>query len=376
MGQKELGALLGLRMNRRDLFNFVLGVGASALGLTAGGVALARWASQIPDRNPKEENRSDYIIFPGWIEQKVTAPFLQSDKGHFFWMREAIFNNPLVLEATQDFFAYLTRNWRLGKRVRLGDALFYCMDKAQSLLDANWQAVSPETNRVLEAVHLGLFAFAAGTTANEKWFTKEDLERFGIDVEDKSIAEYFWAKDGLAVVVFPKLFGAGQDVQTETIQKIHQEGQDRTIHFANYLLLTFEYLYSKLYGLHEHETMPNGTKKLVDFFGKGSREQEARALALITGLAYELQATLDNPLENMPVLKEIFGKGGEIVEGMFDNMVWADLKANRLGTEAAILLFYLINLVKSLNDKLLQKLFDDLNDPRFSHFETDPKLSL
>lgn len=214
--------------------------------------AVGPYALETPHKKTVQKE-IDKDFYPGWIEADIQSPFIQKEKGHFYWLREAVLVNPALTTLTKDYFSYLEKNRKAGTRLSLGTAVAFSMDNAQKLLgDAAKSRIDPRTNVSLESIHLGAIAFAAGFMP---WFDESDLARIGVKIDsDKSAVDYFESKDGLQTVTYPKLFATGEErLNTDN----PEGGQDRAAHFAQHLLLTFEYLYSGKYHLAEHDTMPN-----------------------------------------------------------------------------------------------------------------------
>lgn len=345
--------LPSLRMSRRKLFS---------TGLAAAGTVVGAAALHTPGWLRPEDNGFD--IFPGWIERDIQTPFMQFDKGHFYFLREAIDKNPVLLSLTRDFFAYLTTHLQSKQRVVLGDAINFVIVKAHEKLG--------EDISDLEALHAAVFPLAAGFTA--QWFTKSELENFGANFskpgsseEYENWVDYYWdGNNGLATITYPKLFGLEkEEPKKEEVAKIKYGGQDRAIHFAHHFLIGFLYMYSQTYGLGIHESMPNIIKAAISVNNGTSVEDRARTMSERIGGLYEFLGLLKG-LENWP----INGRTPEaITDGPFDDTVEQDLKANALGVEAAIEFFK-----RAMAGLPLEPVFTELNNPRFSHAEASPRL--
>lgn len=346
--------------------NFARRLGWTALAgtvLTGGGVA----AVYTPDTSPTPAAfaaANGYEISPGWIERNGSAPFLQINKGHFYWMREKINNNPILFDLTKDFFKYLVDHVEKGERLRLGDALAFNILQAREKIQAtNSSHIEPNTNLHLEIVRAALFPLAAGFTG--QWWTGEDIEAFGVNIASyKDIDDFHWGPRGIGTVAYPKLFGINRKEPKESpTDKVKNSGQDRAIHFSHHTFITFEFLYAKMYGLPEDESMPYILRLIIPH---GSPQEEARDLSMIAGYGYELSGLKDP--KNWP----INGRTPEtIVEGVFDDMVTADLKGNELGSRTAIALFDRARKYQSIDDIIAQ-----LNDSRYADYETSPTLNL
>ncbi len=275
----------------------------------------------------------------------------------------------MLLALTRDFFKYLLECAQKGERLKLGDAFAYNILRARDKIQAHDSShIDPNTNLHLEIMRTALFPLAAGFAG--QWWEVKDLEKFGISLDEygyKDIDDFHWGPRGIGTVAYPKLFGIDREEPKESsTAKIKNGGQDRAIHVAHHALVVFERLYSQYYGLSTHESMPNILKLHLGWVANGYPYQEAIALSEITGRGYEVSGLKD--IRNWP----INGRTAEIIpEGIFDSMVDADLKGNRLGAEIAIALFERVRKRQSVDDIIAQ-----LNDPRYADFATPPTLNL
>lgn len=333
---------------------FGLLAGASGLGFV-GGVNFLRTTERVPLL--KEEDKT---IFPGWIEANTSQKFIQQDKGHFYFLREAILNNPLLMELTQDYFQYFNSNLSQGKRLDLGEALSQAIESSHKKLTVmEKQKISSKSDLVLESVHAGLFVFAVGFVG--QWWEASDLNKFGVSLEGyKNAADYLNGTNGLLTNVYPNLF-------VKEGFKRENDGPDRAVHFAQHLLITFEYLYSKGFKLGLDESLPNLLKFLVFASSDKSLDDQARSFSKWVGIAWEYSTLSD--LNNWPVIS----KKNDITEGPFDPMVEADYKANQLGAEAAVMLFNILK--KEASIEQIISVVKGLNDKRFYGFETEPAIN-
>lgn len=344
-----------LRLDRRDFLKTgmeVMGIGAlvSILGVDLAFKTSDRWP--ILREAGKE-------IYPGWIEAGITSPFIQRDKGHFYWLKEAVFTNPALTDLTRDYYNYLLINQKEKKRLNLGDALSYGVGSAyRKLKDIDKSKVSTKTSTKFEALHAGIVVFAVGFMT---WFKKSDLIRLGVPLDGyKDLFDFYQGKNGIARNVYPQLF-VKRGQKEQALGKELNTGQDRAVHFAQHLLLVFEYLYSKRFNLNEHEQMPFLLEKILWLFSKS--EDKARALSYIVGKSYEYAALLSPDNWLYP------GRDQEdIVEGPFDPMVDEDYKANKLGSETGIALIDANSV-----DKVIQ-IFHELNSDSYHDFNTEPVL--
>lgn len=352
-----MGLSNGKEVVSRRVF-LLTGIAGLTAGTTAAGLS-------YPENQPPLESNG-YGIFPGWIENNVGEKFIQAQDGHFRWFREAVFQNPVVLETTKKFISHLMDNWQSRKRVELGTSLAFALTLAEKEIRESRLSFNSNSNYQLEALHVATLVFAAGFTGG--WFTKEELRKLGFTIDDKTgLGEYFWDKErGVGTVVFPKLFGIDREepvAEDGKTKKVHFGGQDRTIHFAHHLLTSFVYMYSKYYGLSLHKSMPGIIRAITSAVKNDSTQSDTIVLSEVLGRVYEFMRIF-HP-DNLP-----FGKNGdEITDGAFDNMVEADYKGNRFGTEVAIEIFR-----RCIDGELIDPVLEELNDERFSRFEEEPRL--
>lgn len=359
--------LLETPMTRKQFL--VLG-GLATLALLGG----LQWGTSIDDGVQAEEI-SNFTIYPGWLENNTRAPFIDSNlenKGHFNWMRETIFTSPLLMDLTTDYFKYLNQALEKKQRLRLGDMVGHAYSSARNKIKEKYgESTDPRTSLNLEAMHVGLFAFTAAATA---WFNEGDIKAFGVDLKGKKVVEYYWDENGLGRVVFPTLFvNYEHDISEKLSNKEglpdRVNGQDRTLHFANHLLLIFNYLYSDYFNLKTHKRMPTLLKTVVNWCGGNSVYDRGRVLSWLAGRAYELKALLDPESWPFP-----FVRGREdIPDGPFDFRVENDFEGNELGAETAIALIKA--LTGTENDTQINKILEELNNPKFLDGGTEPKLS-
>ncbi|MDP3988092.1 MAG: hypothetical protein Q8P80_03015 [Candidatus Levybacteria bacterium] len=335
-----LTRILEVKADRRGFLK-----GAGKAGLTIAGSALIPAVGlgsifYIPEKSPiaLEEGKE---IFPGWIEKGISKPFIQKEKGHFPWLSEAVFNNPILYEGTRDFMSFLNENKKQGKRLSLTEALLYPIEKMnQRFSNFDKSKISNKINPEDESLRVAIFVFAAGFMP---WFSEAELENFGVNLAGyKDKDDYFVGQKGVERNVFPKLF---KDLQSGRVIN----GQDRAVHFAQHLLIVFEYLYSNYAGLKEHELMPPLLKVSIDLTSDGTLPGKAMALSGLLGLGWEYLSLLD--AKNLPIFAS-----AEIEEGPFDAQVSADYKANRLGARTAIAFFG-----AGTNEESRKVLFAELN---------------
>lgn len=342
------------------------------LGIALAYLAVAGSIPALLHTSPKDswENpwKKDYSIYPGWVEDNVSAPLIQVRKGHLYWQNQAVFNNRLVKALTGDTFQFLIEK-RDGSNTKLdlGDIFFHTIKAATQKLDQVDKAkINPETDMELEAVHLGSISFAA---ALNPWHEPEEMAALGASIAGyKSVAEYYWnTQRGLAKVL-PRLFGLDLNKLKENKNLIKPDeepritGEDRCVHFAQYFLLTFENLYSSKYHLPDHENIPQLLKLPMGL--ARSAQDKARTFALMTGILYEYYGLLD--LKNWPIGRN----WEEIGEGIFDFTVEADYSGNALGAETAIAMWRKFSAGESIDSVI-----HELNDPKFSHLETPATLA-
>ncbi len=354
---------------RRVLLTNTLKLGGLMAAATS--TAAAAWEGGIilgatPQKETSHTHKSG--VFPGWIEKPLESPFIQPNKGHFYWMREAIFSNSILFDLTAENFAYFNQALKEEKRLKLGDTLKHSINRAaQRLSELDPSTIDPRTNFSLEAVHAGLFSFTAVFTP---WFSPDELRKLGVPIDNyKSVANYYWDRDGVATSVFPKLFGVDRpDLDEQLIKNGHAPrfgGQDRATHFANHLFIAFMYQYLKENQVPDYQTMPNILRWGARIAGRGSTPNEAKAFSEIIGRIYEL-TYLKHP-ESWPLP---FKSRESIEDGPHDIMAEADYKGNRLGAETAIRLWR-----RAFKNESLEPIFEELNDDKFSLLETEPKLA-
>lgn len=343
-------------MTRRNLFKAGLG----ALGLYAAGKML----SDTPDKSAYPETESDYVISPGWIEKDINVPFIDSKNGHLEWLKAAS-SNGIIRNLTAQSFQYFFANTESGHRLGLGDIYKNSIDNAIKVFSGlDKPSVDPRSNLYLEAVHAASIAVAIPLMP---LLERKDLLKFGLSEIQMASFKRYWQHDGLGALVLPPLFKIeGLDHDLEFIKKGYKpraEGYDRSIHFANHFLITFEYLYSFFNGLKEHESIPRGLKWGLDLKGlvKYRPSEMARAFSYAVGRVYKIKE-LENPV-NWPLFNEPPG-------GHFNKTVDATYAANDFGTDAAIKIFR-----RTYNGRTINDLLQLLNDPKYSAFSTPPVLS-
>ena len=340
-GAFSLENVLDLRLTRGEFLK-ILGA-AVVLGAVGAGLKL----SFDKDRQAiqKEEGKD---VFPGWIEADLKSPFIQEDKGHFKFLREAVFSNPIIKEATREYFGYLNENLKAGKRIGLGDALKKAIELAQDKLSSKDPSkISDKVKLNLESLHAGLFVFAAGFMT---FFETEDLEELDVLPKGvKSAEEYFSGKNGIQTKVYPRIIKDGKNHE-----EMFANGQDRAVHFAQHLFITFEYLYSELFKLGINEKMPSYLKFLVKALGGGDVKKRAKVFSWLTGVLYEVSSLSES--KNRPVLTFLGVKTEGIKEGIFEPTVNYDLEANKFAAKTAIEI-----MTQVLNNGQIGDIFEELN---------------
>lgn len=356
--------MLDVKMTRSQFMALTGVVAVSALS------GLWQWGTSI-DEDVSLKKISDFPISPGWLESRTKAPFIDSNvanRGHFEWMRETIFVNPLLTDLTKDYFKYLNENLEKRQRLSLGDMISYTYENALKKMRQKYKGlqIDPETTLPLEAMHAGLFAFAAVTTP---WFSEKDMNVFGVDLGGRSVVDYYWDDNGLARHVFPMVFVDNKNRIGEAVSKRNgvperANGQDRVGHFASHLLLTFNYLYSNHFNLSTHKRIPKAISWIVNWRGGDSIYNKARALSWLAGHAYELKALSDLDSWPLPFIKN----RKDVTDGLFDPRVNADLDGNTLGAETGIALYKTLVYGKSF-DHILKEL-----NSRFLELGEEPQL--
>lgn len=327
-------------------------VGAGALGAT--GVVFSNPLVSIFTQDESTRKELSETISPGWIEAKIQPPFVQVDKGHFHFLREAVLTNPMLHELTTDFFSYLRQNKEMGNKLGLGDTLGYVLLKTQErfkFLDKN--QISAKSELGIEILHAASFVFAAGFMP---WFSEKDLRSFGVTLkEGQKVGDYFMDnKDGVVMNVMPGLF-----LKKELSEG--GQGRDRVIHFAQHFFLGSEYLYAGLTG---SSFINPQLKLLVIKNGSDNLVKNAREFSEWMGVGWEYSNLTD--LRNWP-------PNANIAEGPFDPMVNADYKANELGVNTAIGLFRCSYNGESI-DMIIEK-SKRLNNKMYEKFEAKPTVN-
>ena len=278
--------------------------------------------------------KQNNIISPGWIERNVNADFINADNGHFQFLHDAIFNNPDLLDITKDYFSYLRENWKLRKSVEMDDAFEKAITIShEKLKDKKFNG---QTNIKTEAVHAATFAFAAGFM--ERWWSFDDLETFGFPVDrtqkiEDFIPKLFWGDKGIGTIVYPGTFVKGGDKGSSGFNDKSIPNQDKSVHFAQYLFIGFEYLYSKQFNLRVDEKIPFPLKTYTA--GK-NQEDQVRVITDIIGRLYETKGLFN--LNNLPI-----GRDRSLIrEGYLDYEAPSDLRANLEGVEKGIEIFKIV----------------------------------
>lgn len=306
---------------------------------------------------------------PGAIEANIESPFIQKQYGHLSWLREAVFENSHVLTIAQDVSAKLAESLAMQKEMTPGEMVKAALQSGKEVV-APFAVSFSDNARNLEYAHAGLIALSAPTMP---WLTGKEFVVLQLPVENyQSTSQFLWGTGGLGTVVFPPIFGVDKPGVDKPLVAIGKEpqynGKDRTVHFTQYALLAFEYLYAKHYDLAEQQAIPNGLAKILDVMGAIGFDNDAKTevLAQAAGIGYEVQGTLTNA-NNRPFP---FGKNRDnISEGVFDPMVAADIKANILGMLTGIALFR-----RAESGEPINAVFEELNDPKWRKFETLPYL--
>lgn len=339
------------RFGRRRLFQAAGG----ALATYAG----AQWITATPSREPSVPKESTYMLYPGWIEQRVTEPFLQADRGHFRFVKQALEKNPILSDLTTQHFNYLLQNLKTGQRVKFGDDFQKAVDLAKGQIEVMKNQISPLANPAVEAVHMALYMV---TASHFTWWNEDDLARLNIPIHPHTNPkDFFWdQRSGLARNVFPQLFKAS-DIEEKANDEVRNGGQDHAIHAFTHAGLAGIYAYSEMYGLDTHTLVP----RAIQIVASTAQSPENRALRVskISGLLYEINSTFSSR-RNLPAINN------DPPEGIFEPGVGLDLKANEIGARAGVTL-----LKRATNGQSLQPVFHELNDPKFENPNTEPVLT-
>lgn len=291
------------------------------------GSAILLKGSVNPSQRTRPENSGNYTIYPGWIEANIDAPIIEPGKGHKEWLTQGVFNNPIVKATTQDLFHLQNGYYQQGKRARLGD-LFW-----DSIMLAGDRIVALDPKEVypphqewlfLETVHTATYAFA---TSLLPWLSKDRLDELGaILPENNSMASNFWGVNGRATVSYPKVLGAGETNEDKILQSLgnepHDNGLDRSAHFAQYFMLGFNYRYARQFGISLGLPWITDASLFLEGLFLG-RSLEIKTISNLVNFGYEVKTT-PGGLEQL-LDKEI------VTEGLLDRRVGEDLEAGCLG---------------------------------------------
>lgn len=331
------------------------------------GKGLTKFLLTTPTK--EQRNASANPFAPGAIEANIESPLIQEKFGHLSWLREAVFENTHVLTIAQNLSGKLIENLDNQQELSPGDFLTTSINAAKSVVDPFVLNFEPSA-QTLERVHAGLIAQAAPTMP---WLTGKELALLGFPVDKYPTSSmFYWGEKGLGTTVFSRVFGREKPEVDEPLTMAGKEpqynGKDRMVHFSQYALLAFEYLYAKHYNLPEQQAIPLGLKTVLDVLEKVGVDNATQTafLAQAVGIGYELQVSLAND-NNRP---SPFGKNrGNVSEGLFDPMVAADIKANILGMLTGIALFK-----RAVAGKEIEQVLTELDDPKWQQFETLPYL--
>lgn len=329
------------------------------------GVAVVKTLLFTPDR-PEIKEDENYDFNPGWIEARTKAKFIDPDNdGHLPFLREAVINNPVLKDLTKEYFGYFNENLEKKQRIGLGDALYKAVEMThEKLKNTDPSKINPKTNLILESMHAGLFVFAAGFMP---WFSTDNLKEIGVNMGAYNTSfDYFSAlwKD-----VYPKLF-AKKEIEKDPTNL--ETGQDRAVHFAQHLLLTYEFLYSRRFNLNIETSVPFLLKGYDFVMSEGNYltedyrlRKEAPIFSQGLGLGWEYSNLFDG--KNWP----FFGPTiDEIREGPWDLSVDADYKGNGAGASAGADLFHRSVTGESLD--IIISVMKRFNDKRYYYFEAKP----
>ncbi|QQG44246.1 MAG: hypothetical protein HYW86_05325 [Candidatus Roizmanbacteria bacterium] len=319
-----LGKVLNLHVNRKE---FLVYGGVGLIGTAL--LARTAFGSNPPSLGEGDSYKEKESAFkPGWIEENIKADFINPDpeqRGHINFLREAIFNNPVLFDSTVEYFKYLNDKASKNERLKLGDMFA----QAHKLVSGKLEGASP-----IEKMHAAAYVFTAGLNP---WLSEDEMLQLGVDVAGRGVGGYFWGKDGIGNKVFPKVLGNGRDdLDKKLIEKGHAPrygGQDRAVHFAHHFLLTFIYLYSENYHLKIHERIPEILKYTINAAGFRSKESRAVIFSYVIGQLFEFSALRDFKYWRIPFIKE------DVNEGRFEDMADKDIEANALGAKSAIKTF-------------------------------------
>ena len=315
--------------------------------------------------------RSRYIIEPGWLERNIREPFIQSDRGHFRFLREGILNNAIVASTTSDFFQYLLENKERGNRLTLGEMLESAFSiSTEKLRSIDKKDISPSLrdNLPIEAAHIAMYALAGGLGTS--WWSERDLNKLGVSIKGyEDVNSFYWHTTGLGTIVFPEIYGVDNFKVDRHLTDHNRSpiygGADRAVHVGQHMFIVFSYLYAKHFNLPDQETMPAALKLWMKKHGNGKGVDEVRSLPRIIGRAYEASTTRKG------ITKWFEDRNERITEGFLDEMVHLDLEANELGAKIGIDIWERV-----INEMTIKDLITELSDPRrFSGMPGRPRIT-
>lgn len=365
--------------SRRSLLKAAAGTAGAIYVAGAAGVGFERAVAGAKSvaaafkpvtRSPRAEREHDYELYPGCIEDKITQPFLQWNRGHFPWLREAINNNPILEEVTLEGFAYQEKQVKANTRIKFGREYAHLVNDAYSRLSRiPRQKVHPafRDNLEFEANHFANIAHAAvyGTS----WWDPEELKhRYHVDTSGyPDINSFYWNTSGRGTRYFAEYFGEEQPEKDRWLTDHNRppifRGPDRVVHLSHHKFIAFEDRYSRHFGLSEHLTLPPALRWAVNLEHEITGEERALILSRNVGLLYEARGTkksIEDWYEDPSV---------PMTEGILDVRCPEDLKANKVGASGGNGIF----------DALLggfspERIIQEFDDPKFTRRETEPEL--
>lgn len=282
-------------------------------------------------------------IIPGFIESKITAPFMQLDKGHFHFLHEGVFNNDLVTAVYKDVMEDLMALRDAGHKMKgAGEMLGFTFNRAYRKLNRETRVNLPE-----ESVHTGLFALA--TVLSENWLEPEDLKQGGVpDKEGADVDQFFWGENGVGQKVFPDFFGSPTKFR----------------HVVHHMFVAFEWLYMQKYGLKDAGTLPNALQWWMARELPGQRYKGADGALLLSNIAGKIYEVVSTP----EAIREWFiHPDRQPTEGLLDPGLLRDLRANSYGAGLGIYLAESVNnpaqSLASLDNVLKSAVFSHPKDP-------------
>lgn len=338
-------------ITRRQFLQLMLtaGIGVGAVGLAM---------PEIGDIGKVETIRA----YPegGWLETSLPnrPDFIDMTDGHKNYLRAICLKSPVVRSALKSAYNDLFYNRNVNPK--LGD-LF---QKHITFAKKSLKEIQNDNNPSLEnCVHIATSTLAAVLSP---YFTFGEINDLGaplnIPLEKRNTVlkplklESSLRPDFMPQVFLPRVYSAKMEQCKSYIDSIARcLGGDRSIHFAQHMFLTHQYLYAQKYRLKDHTNIPFFVKPFISL--GISNIGKAGVLDFLAGMFWEVKETYDQVTghEN----KDVEAKG--ISQGYLDSAVDHDIMANGLGFRTAVDLFRDEFTDLTLED--VQIVIDKLNSP-------------